>query len=229
MANERDKRGVFESDDDRALKRERQRATTRPEGVPIEVSVLAKQMEELGLIESAIASEADDYDDEFTPVSEILPIAKTPESRAIVIQLWKHSADQELRFRRTRNRSSEQQLRNDLDSLIARVEGHSERIVDATGKSGDNGKLGELRRRVDAWTSKLWWCVTAAVGAIGTAAIKLVLVTRAFDAVESRSLHNAEQVKILQAQVMTLQAAAISRRAHRAEPGPTEPAVPEKD
>jgi hypothetical protein len=220
--------GVFASDDERAQlsRKDRQRARTQPEGHPVEITQLAR----LTKIETELEEEADDFDEQFTPVREVLALARTPEDRAMVIGLWSHSANQELRFRRTRNRSSEQTFRKDLDRLEAAHNTLVERITDATGKGGDNGKLGELKRRVDAWTSKMWWFVTVLVGALGTAATKLVFVTRAFDAVEARSIASADQIKILQAQVMTLQAAALSRRSHRGEPGPTsEPATPGRD
>ena len=58
----------------------------------------------------------------------------------------------------------------------------AETLADIHGRSGSNGKLGELKRRVDALSSRAWILLTAFVGALGTALIKVVLVTRAFSA-----------------------------------------------
>jgi hypothetical protein len=50
-----------------------------------------------------------------------------------------------------------------LDELSAHV-------VDIKGKSGDNGKLGELRRSLDGIAKRIWWAVTVVVGSLGAAA-----------------------------------------------------------
>lgn len=212
MANDRDKKrpGTMsgEDRDAAALARIRARIDTPHGGVPI------------------LAIDSDD----FTPVGVAIEhlekaIDLTDRERLLIELGWKHSANQEMRSRKRVELTEGGQLRAELDEVSRVVATHAERITDATGKSGDNGKLGELKRRVDAWTSKTWWLVTALLGALGTAAIKLVLVTRAFDAVESRSVANAEQLKILQAQVMTLQAAAISRGARRSSEHPPGPVL----
>jgi hypothetical protein len=213
VADDRDKKsGVFESGEDRAAAEldRRRRAKALAHGVPVHTPV----------------------PDDFTPVSDVLPIAHDEAMRVLLARIWQHTANSEMRMLAAVNRTDAGQLRADFDDLEHAHNRIVERITDATGKSGDNGKLGELKRRVDAWTSKMWWGVTVLVGGLGAAAVKLVFVVRAFDAVEARSIASEQHIKLLQAQVMTLQAAALSRpRARHVEPGPTtEPAhEPGKD
>lgn len=184
-----------------AMKRRRSPAL----GVPILDAATVAELVELGKVEEDLEAEADAFDDQFTPVAELLALAKTADDRNLVIGLWKHSARQELRHRRIRNRSSEHQMRKEIDELQARA-------IDTCGKDGTNGKLGELRRRVDALTSKAWWLFTAFVGGIGAASVKLVIVVRAFDAVEATTQQNAARLLEQQARILRLETAAITRR-----------------
>ncbi len=199
--------GVFASDDERAQaelerqearRRERERTQTPAHGVPI------------------YTPEADD----FTPITDILAIAEDEHERELIKRIMYKFRNSEARQQKRIEQTEGGQLRAAIDAIEHRQDKQAERITDISGKSGDNGKLGELRRRVDAWTSKMWWFVTALVGMLSTAAVKLVLVTRAFDAVEARSVHNAELIKrqdneisLLRAEVMAERAARISRRA----------------
>lgn len=212
MTNDRDKKrpGTFMGDDERALEglERRRRVVTPVHGVPV-----------------------DEFDDDqpTPPPQDVNKLIKVlwPLRHA---DEWLTEVSSDIAALKVRADHLEE-MSGGLDD-IGRLQ---ERITDATGKSGDNGKLGELRRRVDAWTSKMWWFITALVGMVGTAAVKLVLVTRAFDAVEADARQALEQTKILQVQVMTLQAAAISRsrsgRGDRVEaPGSSDvPAAPGKD
>ena len=187
-----------------ALRRRRERAATPPLGVPVDPDVLSL-LGELGQIEHDLETEADEFDEQHTPIREILQLAGTSKEQAIVIALWRHTANQELRFRRARNRSSEGQMRRELDEL-------KNRVTDISGKDGTNGKLGETKRRVDN-IGKLGWLV---LGGIGAAAIKVVLMVRAFDAVEAQSLHNAQQILELSGRVLRLETEALRR--HRFPP-----------
>ena len=191
--DEKKRPGVFASDDERALASRRDRSRTPAQGVPIHTPA----------------------PEDFTPVGDVMPLAHDEATRILLARVWQHTANMEMRMLAALGQTENGRLRADLDATTARIDEHlvdvCEAIADIHGKSGTNGKLGELRRRVDAWTSKMWWLVTVLVGALGTAAVKLVLVTRAFDAVEAKSTYAEQQVKVLQAQVMTLQAAVISR------------------
>lgn len=110
------------------------------------------------------------------------------------------------------------ETREDVKKLDKRVDQHALRLVAIAGEDGDNGKVGVLKGRVDGLTSKAWWFVTLAIGGLAGAAVKLIIVVRAFDAVEARSEHNTQKIELLQAQalqlqaqVQTLQAALIAR------------------
>lgn len=196
MAGSDSKRpGVFEDDEQRALREieRRRRVVTPAHGVPV-----------------------DEFDaDQPTPPPQ--------DVNALIRKLWPlRHADEWLTEISEKLGGLDARTENleKLSGGLSEIGVLRERIVDATGKSGDNGKLGELRRRVDAWTSKMWWFVTALVGMLGTAAVKLVIVTRTFDAVEATGRHNAELIKrqdneisLLRAEVMAERAARLSRRA----------------
>lgn len=203
--DDRDKPGVFASDDERALEGKRWQTPAR--GVPIHVP---------------------DPED-FTPVGHVIDtlqqqIALTERERQIVGLVlkvsWNHSANQELRAQARHDTLDGGKLREEVDRIDTA-------ITDIRGEKGDNGKLGELRRRVDSLTSLARSIVMLAVGGIGAAAIKLVMVTRAFDAVEAKATHAQDSIAdlrnhnaTLQSQVLTIQTALLTRR-HRpaVEPG----------
>lgn len=106
-------------------------------------------------------------------------------------------------------------LRHELADVredLARLRNdHTTAVTDLRGQHGDNGKVGELRRRLDTLSSRAWWLLTLAIGSIGAAALKLVAVTTAFNHVAERSAHSADQLRILQAQVLTIQSALLVR------------------
>lgn len=60
------------------------------------------------------------------------------------------------------------------------------------------GRLVDLEKDLAKFFGRLAWAFRLAVGAAGAAAIKLVLVIRAFDAVEARSEFNAARVQLLE-------------------------------
>lgn len=140
-----------------------------------------------------------------TPITDVLALAQTPDERELLIRIWRHIANVETRSRTHVDSTESGKLREDLDAVELA-------IVDIHGVKGSNGKLGELRRRVDALTKRAWSIVTLAIGGIGAAAIKLVIVTRAFDATEYRAQQNERQIQILQAQVTALQTLHLTRR-----------------
>lgn len=178
------------SDDDRALAGQRWR--TPPHGVPVHVP----------------------EPDDFTPVGDVMPLAGGDEAlRIMLARIWQHTANMEMRLKSQLAESEAGRLHYEIDRL------HTA-ITDIRGEHGTNGKLGEIRRRVDALTSWARSIVMLALGGIGAAAIKLVMVTRAFDAVAADASHARDEIRILQAQVMTLQTALIARRFRPAvEPG----------
>lgn len=197
------------SGEDRDLEAlKRRRVATPPHGVLVAPGVL-ELLGELTQLEQDLDAEADEFDEQFTPVKEVLALAQSTNEQAIVLALWRHTANQELRFRRTRNRSSEGQMRKELDEL-------RDRVVDLSGKDGTNGKVGETRRRVDGLFKGAWWGATLLVGSIGTLVVKVILVVRTFDAVEARAEHNSQALLEMQARVLRLETEALRR--HRFQP-----------
>lgn len=194
------KRPGTQSDEDRALAElQRRRAQTPPGGVEVHAP------------------------EDRTPVTEVLDLADRmpdPEAREILrdvaAKIWNHTTNQELRHRAAIQRTEASAIRDALDEhTAADTEHHGEvmrALADIHGASGQNGKLGELRRRVDSLSKAAWLLVSVAVGGLGAAAIKLVMVVRTFDAVEARSMHSAAQLLEVQARVLRLETAAITRR-----------------
>ena len=152
-----------------------------------------------------------------TPVTDVLPLAGEDESsRLMLVAVWRHIDNLEMRLLAKISATSGETHRQALDEHEATDHAHhatvTEALADIHGRSGTNGKLGELKRRVDALTRAAWLLVSVAVGGLGAAAIKLVMVVRTFDAVEARSMHSAAQLLEVQARVLRLETAAITRR-----------------
>lgn len=186
MTDERPKRPGTMSDDERALVG-LDRRRTPPRGTPV-------QPEDR---------------DAFTPVTDLLDLIDDPKLRRIVRMMWEHTANVELRSEERAGKGVDvSALVEDLAALRTEA---ATKFADIHGASGTNGKLGELRRRVDGLSSKAWWILTAFVGGIGAAAVKLVIVTSAFTEMRDRSLHHRDEIRLLQAQVQTLQSALIAR------------------
>lgn len=211
------------SDEERATigREHRDRVQAPPQGVPIH------------------ASEPDD----FTPVGDVMPLAHDEGARILLVRVWQHTANMEMRLLAALKQTDGGVLRAEVDSVSQRLEQHlaevREAITDIHGASGTNGKLGELKRRVDGLeadtnrrvdglSSKAWKILTTMLGGIAVAVTKLVFVVRAFDAVEARALHSEQRVVLLEAQVLQIQQALLTRR-YRTAPDPSPPAEPARN
>lgn len=148
---------------------------------------------------------------QFTPVTDLLDRIHDPEVRWSIRMVWEHTANVEMRLQAQIEASDAAKLEGDVSRI-------GDAITDIHGAKGTNGKLGELRRRVDEMSSRGKWLFCTFVGALGSAAVKLIIVVRAFDAVEHKADTAADQIKVLQAQVMTLQTALIARHPWPAHP-----------
>lgn len=200
------KRPGTQSDEDRALAElQRRRAQTPPGGVEVHAP------------------------EDRTPVTEVLDLADRmpdPEAREILrdvaAKIWNHTTNQELRHRAAIQRTEASAIRDALDEhTAADTEHHGEvmrALADIHGASGQNGKLGELRRRVDSLSKAAWLLVSVAVGGLGAAAIKLVMVVRAFDAVEARGEATAARQVELIDRVLRLETEALGRNRNRHSP-----------
>lgn len=190
MGDSRDKRPGTMSDEDRALAEleRRRRVITPAHGVP-----------------------TDEFDEQPTPPPEDVNL--------LIRKLWP--------LRHADNWLTE--VSGDIQALKVRAEHLEklagglteigvvrERVVDISGKSGDNGKLGELKRRVDGLTTRIWSAIGSAVASLGAAAVLIWNTSGDYHDVKAAARAANDQIKILQAQVMTLQAAAISRGSRRA-------------
>ena len=67
-------------------------------------------------------------------------------------------------------------------------------FADLTGQDGKNGKVGTLREKVTKLLDRFWWAFTVAVGSIGAAAVKLVLVSTAYG--ELKNQVRADQARL---------------------------------
>lgn len=179
------------TDGDRALAGRR-----RPRSAPLGVPVLA-----------------DDPED-FTPVGDILP-AVGPEQQTLLAIVWRHTANMELRLRQAIQSTDANAVRSEVSAVADDLAQHrtacTAAITDIRGERGDNGKIGEVRRRLDALTARAWAVLLLFLGGLAAAAREVVLITTAFNAVADRSIHSAEQIRVLQAQVQTIQSALLVR------------------
>jgi hypothetical protein len=89
-------------------------------------------------------------EDDFTPVGDVLAMTDDPELRDVITAIWRHTANVELRCRILSKSTDTAELRD--------------AIVDISGKSGSNGKLGALKERVDKAEARRWWAVTFLAG-----------------------------------------------------------------
>lgn len=201
MGDSRDKRPGTMSDEDRALEamERRRRVQTPPHSVVIHEH---------------------DHDD-FTPVGVAIErmekaIDLTDRERELLRLAWEHSANQEMRARKRVELTEGGQLRADIETVAEHVADVKEAIIDIHGASGQNGKLGELKRRVDGLTTRIWSAIGSAVASLGAAAVLIWNTSGDYHDVKAAARAANDQIKILQAQVMTLQAAAISRGSRRA-------------
>jgi hypothetical protein len=100
-------------------------------------------------------------DDDFTPVGDVLAMTDDPELRDVITAIWRHTANVELRCRIL----SKQQ---DTTELAKRIDDVETTLVDLSGKSGNNGKVGALKERVDKTEARRWWVITFVAGLIVT-------------------------------------------------------------
>lgn len=101
-------------------------------------------------------------------------------------------------------------------SQRARIEALELALVDVRGQSGNNGKLGNLRTAVDAIqgtlkniSSRTWGLLVAFLSGIGAGVIKLMLVGRAFGALENQVAADRAALDQQAAQILALQALAF--------------------
>lgn len=112
---------------------------------------------------------ADAFDQDFTPVGVTIERIEaaigdqlSPREQRIVQALVARDANAELRARQRRDTG-------DTAALERRVDAVETAITDITGKSGNNGKLGALKERVDKAEARRWWAVTFVAGLVVTA------------------------------------------------------------
>jgi hypothetical protein len=61
-----------------------------------------------------------------------------------------------------------EEVKDRVQVVEDRIDGHDRALVDICGVSGSNGKLGALKARVDATEARRWWVVTSAAGLVVT-------------------------------------------------------------
>ena len=152
--------------------------------------------------------------EDFTPVGDILP-AVGPEQQTLLAIVWRHTANMELRLRQAIGATDAETVRAEvaaLDQDLAKLRNeHTAAVTDLRGERGDNGKVGELKRRVDGHASRAWWFTTFVLGLAGAAVMKVATVVTAFNAVAATAAQSRDEIRILQAQVQTLQSALLVR------------------
>lgn len=105
---------------------------------------------------------ADEFDDDHTPVGVIMERLEveieiggslSPRERRIIQAFGRHTANMEMRARQRRETGDTAALERRLDSV-------EKAIIDIRGEGGNNGKLGEQRRRLEKIEARRWWAVT---------------------------------------------------------------------
>lgn len=107
-------------------------------------------------------------DDQLTPVSTIVERLEreigdelSARDKRIITALCRHDANQEMRHRR---RSDSQETA----TLCRRIDDVESQIVELVGRSGNNGRVGTLKERVDKAEARRWWAVTFLAGLLVT-------------------------------------------------------------
>jgi len=109
-------------------------------------------------------------EDHFTPVSDVFGqleermVLSERERQLVMLVLrltWQHTANMEMRARKRSDTQDTSILRKELDAAQLA-------IVDIRGESGNNGKLGALKERVDKAEARKWWAITFIAGLIVT-------------------------------------------------------------
>lgn len=95
-------------------------------------------------------------------------------------------SDSETDGRRLRLRIVERdaaELTDDMHQLREQV---IEGFTDLRGRNGDNGKIGEVRRNVEAINSRLWWALTFVLGCLGGIGAKVFMSGREVGRIETK-------------------------------------------
>lgn len=108
-------------------------------------------------------------EDHFTPVVAVMERAVdlTDRERYLLQLVWRHTANMEMRSRKRSDSQDTSILAKEIDDLKTA-------ITDIVGKSGNNGKVGAIKERLDKTEARRWWVITYAAGlfvAVVTAAI----------------------------------------------------------
>lgn len=147
--------GSMSGDDRDAAALKRQRAKTSPVGVPIHVP---------------------DPED-LTPVTQVVArieqtMTLNEREQVLVHLLCEHMANNVMRHTQAVKQLDASKLREELNALNDEVEVLRTKtevgLADVRGERGDNGKLGELKRRVDQLEGRRWWLMTFIAGTIIT-------------------------------------------------------------
>jgi hypothetical protein len=162
--------------------------------------------------------------DAFTPVTDILDSIEDPNLRWAIRQVWEHTANMELRAKqRAGNDGDVQKLQAtiaQLERTIAQLREDQERsernhvelrehvvrhVADVVGADGKNGKVGTLREKVTKLLDRAWWLATVAIGGLGAAAVKLVIVGRAYGELETKVHANEARLDLVESVVFARQ------------------------
>jgi hypothetical protein len=136
----------------------------------------------------------DELGDSFTPVpADLLDLFDDPRWPNALRRIWAHTANVELR---AMNRIGTQP---DFAAL-------RDKMLELIGREGNNGKIGQLRKDIDGVLSRAWWFLTVCIGGIGAAAVKLIIVGRAYGELETQVRANRDRVGLLEAVLFHLPA-----------------------
>lgn len=133
--------------------------------------------------------------DHHTPVTDLLALIDgldeiTPRQLKQIVRLvWEHTTNVELR--------SVQRIPDEQTTAETRRE-FRELQLELTGKDGKNGKIGLLREAVDRLMSRAWWFFTVFVGGIGAAAVKLLIVGRAYGELDAQVNSNRARLQLIE-------------------------------
>jgi hypothetical protein len=144
--------------------------------------------------------------DQVTPVTDLLDlidgldIIDGPRLKRIVRLIWEHTANVEMRaVQRIPDEQDITKLRADVAAIDADLRREFRELqFELMGRDGTNGKIGMLRGAVEKLLSRAWWFFTVAVGGIGAAAIKLIVVGRTYGELEMQCRANTARVQLLE-------------------------------
>lgn len=139
------------------------------------------------------ASGSFEVEDHFTPVSQVIERAAdlTDRERMLLRYIWTHTANMEMRARARSDSQDSAQLRREIDAL-------QEWRVDVVGQTGANGRLGALKGRVDVFMNRAWAVLLILLGGVAGAAVKLIIVGRAYGELETQVEANRARLQLLE-------------------------------